>query len=236
MSARIEDLAYILHKRAYKESSYIIEFFTRTHGVISAVAKGAKTSKSRFYLNLQLFTQLEIGLAGTSELLTLTQADVSKAVRMTAQKNIFCGYYVNELVLRLLHRHDQHSQLFDFYDRLIASLKDAAAPEPLLRHFEMALLTEIGYGVDFSCTVDGKAIKDEQYYLVSPEQGVTETTASQASDMRVSGKTLNDLVAGALSNDTSLRESKRLMRRILQYHLGHKPLKTRDLFAPTAGN
>lgn len=236
MAERFTDLAYILHKRAYKESSYIIEFFTREQGVVSAIAKGAKSSKSKFYLDLQLFSCLEASFTGKTDLMTLTQADVVRATRISSQKNIFCGYYVNELVLRLLHKYDQHTELFQHYDELIQALSTNAVPEPLLRIFEKDLLTEIGYGLDFASTVDGQSIVDGHYYMVSPESGIIEVEADRASELLVRGKTLNDIAMENFSDSISLRESKQLMRRLLQYHLGGKPLKTRDLFLQTAGN
>lgn len=236
MSVRFEDLAYILHKRAYKESSYIIDLFTRDSGVVSVIAKGAKSNKSKFYLNLQLFSQLDVGFSGKSELMTLIQADVIKCTSITVQKNIFCGYYVNELLLRLLHKHDQHKDLFTSYERLLDNMANTPEPEPLLRVFEKSLLSEIGYGIDFSCTNQGDTIDDEQFYMVSPENGVTMVTPAKPSELVIKGKTLNAIASETFSDDDMLRESKQLMRRILQHHLGSKPLKSRDMFAKTAGN
>lgn len=235
MAERFEDQAYILHKRAYRETSYIIDLLTRQHGVVSVIAKGAKTNKSKFYLNLQLFHHLEIGFSGKTELMTLTQVDVKSSVQIQQQKNIFCAYYVNELLLRLLHKHDQHSQIFDYYDELVSILANESDPEPVLRNFENALLAEIGYGVDFSVTVEGDVIEDELYYMVSPEQGVMQGCATKTSDLLVRGKTLNDLSAGIFSDRASLQESKQVMRRILEYYLGGKPLKVRELFVQKAG-
>ena len=236
MSARFEELAYILHKRAYKESSYIIDLFTRNSGIVSVIAKGAKSNKSKFYLNLQLFSQLEVAFSGRSDLMTLTQADVKKSIPITVQKNIFCGYYVNELLLRLLHKHDQHQELFFSYERLMKNMADDSKPEPLLRLFEKSLLAEIGYGIDYGCTSQGDAVKDDLFYIVSPDNGITVTTSRKTSELIVSGKTLNDIESEIFSDENTLKESKQLMRRILHHHLGHKPLKSRDLFAKTAGH
>lgn len=235
MAVRFEDQAFILHKRAYRESSYIIDLLTRSHGIVSVIAKGAKSNKSRFYLNLQLFHQLEVAFSGKSELMTLTQVDVISSARIAQKKNIFCGYYINELLLRLLHKHDQYSQLFDHYSEIVSILAHEAEPEPVLRNFEKALLIEIGYGVDFSSTVDGDNIEDDKYYFISPEQGVMPAVDKKASGLMVQGKTLSDLSAGIYSDRTSLQESKQVMRQILQYHLGSKPLKTRELFARATG-
>lgn len=236
MPERFEDLAYILHKRAYKESSYIIELFTREQGVVSVIAKGAKSHKSKFYLNLQLFNHLDVAYSGKSDLMTLVQADIKKVAGIAGQKNIFCGYYVNELLLRLLHKHDQHPHLFDHYDQLLMSLTNNLQPEPFLRDFEKNLLNEIGYGADFSCTADGLALKDNLFYIVSPGEGIIAAAPGQRSDFLVQGKTLIDFEAGDYSNENTLSETKKLMRRILQHYLGNKPLKSRDLFAKTSGN
>ncbi len=236
MPERFEDLAYILHKRAYKESSYIIDLFTREQGVVSVVAKGAKSNKSKFYLNLQLFNMLDVAYSGRSELMTLVQADVNRSTSIAGQKNIFCGYYINELLLRLLHKHDQHPQLFDSYKQIVFALAEVDKPEPLLRRFEKTLLDEIGYGADFTCTVDGRALEDELMYVVSPGEGVMAAAPGQRSELLVSGKSLLAFAADDFSDEKTQLETKKLMRRILQHYLGDRPLKSRDLFAKTAGN
>ena len=236
MPERFEDLAYILHKRAYKESSYIIDLFTREQGVVSVVAKGAKSNKSKFYLNLQLFNMLDVAYSGRTELMTLVQADINTPAYITGQKNIFCGYYVNELLLRLLHKHDQHPHLFDSYTKMVVALTENQKPEPMLRRFEKILLNEIGYGVDFSCTVDGEVLEEGVMYIVSPGEGIMAAAPGQRSELLVSGKSLIAFAADDFSDETTLAEIKKLMRRILQHYLGGKPLKSRDLFARTAGN
>lgn len=235
MPVQFEDRAYILHKRAYKESSYIIDLFTFESGVVSVIAKGAKSNKSKFYLNLQLFNQLDVMYSGKTELMTLIQADVNKTVSFSVKKNTFCGYYINELILRLLHKHDQHQNLFSHYEQLLNDMANAIQPEALLRAFEKALLIEIGYGIDFGNTANGVDIQDKELYLVSPDNGIMHSSSNQSSDLLVTGKTLKDIELEDFSDLNTLRESKQLMRRILQHHLGGRPLKSRDLFAKTAG-
>jgi DNA repair protein RecO (recombination protein O) len=235
MVQRIADTAYILHKRNYSESSYIVDLFTRENGVVSVIAKGAKTAKSKFYLNLQLFSCLEVLYAGRTELMTLIDVGVKYAPLLQEQKPVFCGYYINELLVRLLHKHDQHEALFDCYDSLLRQLSRAENPEPLLRLFEKDLLAEIGYGIDFAATTSGAPIIEDQYYTVSPDEGVVSAASTQKSDLLVHGKTLLGFETGSFDDKVSLSESKHLMRRLLQHHLGGKPLKSRDLFAQVAG-
>lgn len=236
MPERFEDLAYILHKRAYKESSYILDLFTREQGVVSVIAKGAKSNKSKFYLSLQLFSILDVAYSGKSELMTLTQADVRRPNYISKQKNVFCGYYVNELLLMLLHKHDQHPELFDFYDQIILALSAGEDPEPLLRKFEKTLLNEIGYGTDFSCTVDGDPLHDDMMYIVTPGEGIIPASPGQQSDILISGRCLNAFEADDYSDKLVLKGIKKMMRRILQFYLGGKPIKSRDLFVNSAGN
>ncbi|MFN7098647.1 MAG: DNA repair protein RecO, partial [Gammaproteobacteria bacterium] len=139
--------AYILHYRAYRDTSLIVEFFTKQHGRITAVAKAARSSRSPWRGLLSPGIPLLITCVGKHELLTLTQAEPDGSPLMLQGKALFSLFYVNELVMHLLHRFDSHVQLYEQYAQTLTQLATASQIEIPLRIFEWKLLQELGYGL-----------------------------------------------------------------------------------------
>lgn len=225
--------AYVLHYRAYRDTSLIVEFFTEHHGRISAVAKGARTQRSPWRGNLLPGVPLLISCVGKSELLTLTQAEPNGTPLRLQGKALFSLFYVNELLMYLLHRFDAHSQLYQQYIVTLTQLTSTEHIEIPLRLFEWKLIQELGYGL--ALDKDSRTnlpVKAEALYLVELDSGVSEITENILRELPIyHGKTLLALANYQLPNDLDvLRETKRLTRQLLQPLLGDREIVSRSLF------
>jgi DNA repair protein RecO (recombination protein O) len=226
MRASLQD-AYLLHRRHCRETSLLLEVFSREHGLLGLIAKGALRGKSKGG-SLQPFTPLQLSWSGTAARATLTDAELSANPCRLAGDALFCGFYLNELLLRLLPSHDPHPRLFDCYRQTLERLEQAERLEETLRFFELALLEEIGYGLALEQDAEtGAAIRPSQTYLYQLEHG---PVAAESGADCITGACLLGLRAGSLHSPALRLEAKRLMRRVLHHHLGGKPLKSRDLF------
>jgi len=218
--------SFILHTRAYRDNSFILELFTQEHGRVPLVARGARTRKAWQGL-LQPFIPILCSWAGKGELMNLrTLEQQGKPFWLTGRK-LLSGFYLNELLMRLLHRFDPHPHLFDYYVAALEQLVTVDKEEYVLRLFEKRLLDEIGYGLLFH---DVDAIVAEHYYRFESNQGLI-PLGSEAGGLQnvFSGRTLLALVNEDLDAQ-ELNAAKRLMRLALNDLLGDKPLKTRELF------
>jgi DNA repair protein RecO (recombination protein O) len=158
----------------------------------------------------------------------LTAAESRGRAYTLSGKPLFCGFYLNELLLGLLAQHDPYPAVFTFYEEALARLESGSRLEETLRFFELALLEEAGYGLVLDHDVEsGAAIKPERHYAYHIEQGPVET---QPDTLSIQGRTLLGLHDGCLGDAGEASEAKRLMRRILNHHLGGRPLKSRELF------
>lgn len=222
---------YVLHTRPYRESSLLIDAFTRGHGRVTILAKGIRSLKSRQRSAMNQFSLLSLGWAGKGELPVLTQAEHDGRVNMLSGRERLCGFYVNELLSRLLHKHDPHDGLFDAYHELVGTLDQGVkyAIEVGLRLFEKNLLKEIGYAMDLDYESDGVTrIDPDAEYQYVPTHGVVKA-AGDSKVLTVRGTTLLALSEGRLDQEESLRECKQLMRGIIRHHVGQK-LHSRSLF------
>jgi len=145
---RVQDsAAYVLHATSWRETSLIVQVFSREHGSVALVAKGAKRPYSTLRPVLQAFQPLLLSWSGAGEVKTLTRAD-SAGVHLLPGPALMSAWYMNELLLRLLPREDAHPQLFDAYDQALRSLAAGGWAAGALRCFEWTLLQETGYGLD----------------------------------------------------------------------------------------
>ncbi len=223
--------AYLLHKRQYRESSLIIEVFTAEYGRLSLIAKGARRPKSPFKAALQLFTPMLINYSDRNELGTLTAAEQAADRYPLRADRLYCGYYLNELLVRLLHRHDAHEQLFRYYSQTLKQLARDTRSDKALRLFEKAFLSETGYGLTLHLDSSGQPVQADQNYLFSPEYGAQRLDAGHVnSQMVYSGKTLLALHKGEFPDGDTLKQSKFLLRSVIEQRLEHRPLKSRELF------
>lgn len=222
---------YILHSRPYRDTSSLLDVFTYEYGRIGLVARGARAGKSRLQGILQPFTPLLISWSGKGELYTLTHAEQETRTHHLKAGNLMTGFYINELVLNFLHRDDPHPQLYQRYHLTINELENSDHVEPLLRMFERDLLQETGYGLIFDCDVDsGEPIEADKLYTYQPDKGPVMAIAPDESQMQIRGKTLLALNKEKITDTAILPEAKRLMRYLITWYMGGKPLKTRELF------
>ena len=222
---------FILHSRSYLESSLIVDIFSREHGRCHLIAKGAKREKSPFSGLLQPYQRLLMAWRGKSELMTLVDVEADIEAYELADARTIAGFYINELLVRLLHQHEPHPELFDFYNEAIFDLSIAKPIDAVLRVFEKGLLKSLGYGLVLDHDVDdGLAIEAGKKYYYVIDSGPMRETPSTGDYIEITGNSLLALDKGNLQNETELDESKRLMRFILQSHLGTKPLASRALY------
>jgi len=245
--------AYVLHHRPYRDSSLILDMLTAAHGRIALVARGARRPKARLHGALQPFQPLLASWILRGDLGTLTAAEARDGGGLHGRV-LISGFYVNELLLRLLHRHDPHPRLFDAYEAVLRGLSAAGASgaaetdeQSALRLFEMALLRETGYGLVLDHEAGGgEPIRADAVYYYYPERGpVREDRAAAPRAMireaaneyaardrpvRLHGASLRALARGELRETLHLHEAKRLMRAVLDTRLGGRPLASRSLF------
>lgn len=220
---------FVLHSYPYKETSLIVDMFTRDYGRIGLVAKGAKRPHSQLRGVLQTFQPLQVSWSGKSELRTLIDADWVGGMLPLERTALLCGFYLNELLVKLLARDDPHPVLFDHY---VSTLNQLAHDEPapiVLRKFERALLKETGVAADLTrCTRSRAALDPAGQYVVDPERGPRPAVAADSWPV-VSGKTLLDVEREDYADAQTQAQSKQLMRFLLAHQLGGAPLNTRQI-------
>ena len=225
---RLEDQpAFVLHSYPYRETSLILEVFSRNWGRVALVARGARRPRSALRGLLMGFQPLTISWFGKNELRTLHNAEWQGGQPQLHGKALLCGLYLNELLLNLMARDDPHEQLFDFYEQtlqLLARERDHAAT---LRCFEKHMLQELGYALLLEHEADsGKPIESTQCYRYVIEYGAS-CEAEQG--LPILGKTLLDMDIDDYRDPLSAQQSKQLMRMLLNHHLAGKILHTREL-------
>lgn len=229
--------AFVLHRRLYRETSLIVELFTKDYGRIAAVARGIRKARSRTAALLQPFVPLLISWVGKGELVTLTQMehDVAFDVSLLSNKNLRCGFYLNELLMRLLPKNDAHPQLFAIYRQTLAALQQSEDSHRAraLRLFEKKLLVEIGYGLSLNEEIP---FSDELCYQFDLERGFLPYPSDEVKAATINppgifrGKILNAVLNESFDDHSILQEIKRLMRFIFSLLLGGRPLQSRKLF------
>jgi len=231
--------AYILHSYPYSESSLILDVFSRDHGRMPLLARGARRPRSVLRGVLQAFQPLELGWFGGGEVRTLAKAEWVGGIPLLGGTALMLGYYLNELLLKLLVREDPHGVLFDAYAATLHDLsRDEVGGEThavRLRLFEKTLLRELGYGLvlEKEALTDEAVLPDLNYhYLI--ESGPVKMNVSPDSDPSrnptVRGKTLLDLARDDYADPRTLAESKTLMRMLINHHLAGQPLQSRRVF------
>lgn len=225
--------AYVLHYRAYRDTSLLIELFTEHHGRISAVAKGARSQRSPWRGLLLPGVPLLVTCVGKNELLTLSQAEPNGSPLILQGKALFSLFYVNELLMYLLHRFDPHAQLYEQYAQTLSQLATTTQLDVPLRLFEWKLLQELGYGLALDKDIrNQQPIRAEACYQIDLDRGATEYPHTVDDTSVYQGKTLLAFSSPHLFDTPDiLREAKRLTRQLLQPLLGDKEIISRSLFS-----
>lgn len=220
---------FVLHRRDYGDTSLVVEVFAGAHGRFPAVAKGARRPKSGAVALLQPFQPLWLSWSGTGEVRTLTRCESGGRRFPLAGERLYCGFYLNELLMRLLGRADPHAAVFAFYHASLGELAAHAEAEPVLRRFELQLLRELGYAVALDREAGtGEPVVPSQRYRFVAELGMCPVAETEAGG--ISGDTLLRLAGDTPLTAPQAREARDLTRALLAPHLGPRPLKTRELF------
>jgi DNA repair protein RecO (recombination protein O) len=179
---------------------------------------------------LLAFHPLELSWFGGGEVKTLARAEWLGGLPLLSGKSLLLGYYLNELLLKLLPREDAHPVLYDAYGAALAALARGATKAADLRRFEKALLRELGYGLSLDREAgSGTPVRAERRYLYRIERGAVEATGDE-DQPAVSGKTLLDMAADDYADPRTLAESKQIMRQLIAHYLSGQPLQSRRVF------
>ena len=233
--ARQSSPGYILHLRPYRNTSFIADVFSRDHGRVHLVARGVRSSRSKFYGVIQPFQELALTWQGNGEMYTLVNVepcdtDATRVTRLSrAGDALASALYCNELVIRFFGREDPHPELYDIYKHTVQLLADARNIELTLRLFEKELVLQAGYALHLDHVAEtGERVEAGQVYIYNADTGVMRPQqAASLVGIKISGNTLLAIANNRLDDEKVLTESKRLMRYVIACHLGDKPLNTR---------
>jgi DNA repair protein RecO (recombination protein O) len=222
--------AFVLHSYPYKETSLIIEAFSRRQGRTALLAKGARRPRSAMRGVLHAFQPLRLSWTGSGELNTLVGAEWEGGMPFLRGFGLMCGFYVNELILRLLPHDDAHEALFDAYFDSLARLGRGEPTAGVLRGFEKRLLAELGYAMLLDRdAASGAPIDPAMHYLYDPERGPLPVNGAAGGEMVVRGSTLLDLDRDEFVSAETLHQSRGLMRALIGQRLHGQTLHTRSV-------
>lgn len=221
--------AYVIHSRAYRDTSLIVEVFTASQGRLSLLVRGAKSGKQKKSLILQPFRKLHVSWAGRGELPVLSSVEEAGGSLRLQGQALACGYYVNELIYHLLPRFEPAMELFVMYWPVIEAINDESIRDSALRRFEFNLLQQTGYapllGSEWQT---GEDIVAEQRYRYRIPEGPE--VADSGDGLMVSGQTLLELDAEQFESLTFAKEARDLARILIHYQLNGRELVSRSLF------
>jgi DNA repair protein RecO (recombination protein O) len=223
--------AYVLHTRPYRDTSMLVDFLTPEFGRFTAVARGVRSRKTPKRNLLNPFNCLVISFQGKTDLKLLTHFEAGAVNFNLAEKYLYSGFYLNELLMRLLPAFDAHKDIFYFYQEILQDLHNRQDIESALRKFELCLLASLGYAIDFQTDAKSNlAITGEQFYCLDVQQGFFLADTNTPPSYQICGQ---HILAIAENNyqDLAVRQAaKRITRLLLKPLLGSKPLASRELF------
>lgn len=226
------EAAFVLHARSYRESSQIVDLLTQRHGRVSVVARGARRPKSAWRGLLRPFQPIRASWAGRGSLQTLQAAEPTAVGLNLDGIRLMAGFYMNELLVTLLHQGDPHPDLFAHYGAALVALSEGEVAEPVLRRFELRLLTEIGYGlITDRDIVNEQPLQPAVLYEYVRDRGPMPAAEGASGDLVLSGAELTAIGHGIFEEPEILGTAKRLLRAKLNWCLGGRPLKTRQVLA-----
>ena len=224
-----QQAGFVLHHRPFRDSSQILDILSRDHGKLAVIARGSRGVRSRLKGVLRPFMPLSLSWVIKSDLGTLTGAEVRGAPLSLTGDALLSGYYVNELVLHFLHRHDPQPDVFDAYSETIGALAiTGASVAAVLRQFEMALLRHSGYALNLDAPDPG------QSYEYRMEQGAVPVSRNEG-PLVFNGALLTGISEQRFDEPAVLSAANRLMREVVSFHLGGKELKSRKVLLAMRG-
>jgi DNA repair protein RecO (recombination protein O) len=216
--------AYVLHSRAYRETSALIDLFT-PQGRLRAVLRGARGKAGTL---ARPFVPVEIELRGRGELKNIGRIESAGVAAWMVGDALFSGLYLNELIIRVLPAEDPHPALFEHYAATLQALAAGRPIEPLLRSFEWRLLSDLGYGFALATDIAGQPVASRGLYRLQVDAGLERVEIFQPG--LFDGADLLAMAEADWSAPRALSAAKRLMRQALAVHLGGRPLVSRELF------
>lgn len=236
------DRAFVLHTYPYRETSLIVEAFTPGRGRLVLVARGAKRPNGALRGLLHPFQRLTLSWFGRAEMKTLKAAEQERILPQLSGPALLSAFYMNELLLKLLHREDPHEALFCAYEQAVEALAQCVAGEnrlrliaTVLRQFEVVLLQELGYALQLSHEADSHVpLEAGREYCYLLERGPVDARhfagePRPGDALQLSGKTLIDMAGNDYTDPQTQVQAKQLMRRMINHLLGDKVLHTRNL-------
>ena len=216
--------AYVLHSRAYRETSALVDFLT-PQGRLRAVLRNARGKAGTL---ARPFVPLEVEFRGKGELKNVSRMESAGVAVWMLGDALFSGLYLNELIIRLLPSEDPHPQVFEHYAATLQALGAGRALEPLLRSFEWRLLDQLGYGFALDVDVNGEPVAIDGLYRLLVDAGLERVELLQPGLFQ--GAELLAMAQASWETPGALAAAKRLMRQALAVHLGGRPLVSRELF------
>ena len=221
--------AWVLHHRPFRDTSQIIDVFGAAHGKLSLVARGSRSGRSRLKGILRPFQRLRMSWALKRDLGTLTGAEVAGPPLSLGGDSLLSAYYVNELLLTFLHRHDPQPEIFALYGQTLEGLAAADNPAKPLREFEIELLKLLGYALDLEYEArTGELLEDSAVYEYRVDEGPVRAKASDSRG-QFTGAELKSIAACDFETEATLGNANRLLRRVIHHHLGGRELKSRKV-------
>ena len=229
MSMRVQEQpGYVLHHRPFRDSSQILDVLTRDHGKVAVVARGSRGSKSRLAGVLRPFLPLRVSWVARSDLGTLTGAEAVGRPAGLRGDALLSAYYVNELILHFLHRHDSQPEVFALYADVLVALGGSNVAATL-RNFELEFLGLLGYAVNLEYEASSHDDLDaSRFYDYRVEQGPVPVSRSEG-PLVFRGATLQGIAARRFDDADVLNAAGRLLRAVVRHHLGGKELQSRKV-------
>ena len=223
--------AFVLHTHPFRETSLIVEAFTRDHGRIALVARGARRPRSAMRGLLLAFQPIELGWFGQGEMRTLAKVEWIGGQPLLQARALLLGYYMNELLLKLLPREDAHPTLFLAYAEAVYALAIGEPSQASLRRFEKTLLKELGYGLTLDREAEsGRQVDPQKHYAYVVERGPILVSDDGREAESFSGRALLAIAQDDFSDAETLAQCKQLMRTLIQHYLGGQRLSSRRVF------
>ncbi|NQY42776.1 MAG: DNA repair protein RecO [Legionellales bacterium] len=221
---------FILHTRAYRDSSLILTIFTKEYGIVKLIAKGVRNLKSRQRSQLQCFNLIKVSYLNKTSLGVLTHVEMASISKLFSPNKLVFGLYINELMIKILHEHDPHPSLFDIYYDTLAQISEFEDIERLLRKFEILLLKEVGYGIDFftDAKFGEKIISDEEYFF-DASNGFERKLLPIMNKRCFKGKNILDVGHLNLCNSEILSDAKYILRKVIDQRVGINNINSRKL-------
>lgn len=226
-----QEPAFVLHSYPYKETSLIVEAFSRRHGRVAVLARGARRPRSAMRGLLMAFQPVELGWFGQGEMRTLAKVEWVGGQPLLQAQALLLGYYMNELLLKLLPREDAHPALFQAYAGAVHALAIGEPGQASLRRFEKTLLKELGYGLTLDREADhGRPVEPRKRYAYVLERGPVLLSVEAGEAESFSGRALLAIAQDDFSEAETLAQCKQLMRMLIHHYLGGQRLSSRRVF------